>query len=116
KAGERMSARVPDETVVVSDYLGKIYREQHGCEPVLIVNGVDARPAPPASLVRERFGVEPGSYALFVGRFVPEKAPDVLLQAFEGMAGDRRLVIAGGSSFTTEYTEELTRAAGRDPR
>ena len=41
-----------------------------------------------------------GDYALFLGRLVPEKAPDLLHAGFRHVDTTSRLVIAGGSSFT----------------
>jgi glycosyltransferase involved in cell wall biosynthesis len=60
--------------------------------------------------------VRGGDYFLFVGRLVPEKAPDLLLRAFRQVEGDIRLILAGGSSFTDGYVRELDRLASRDPR
>ena len=58
----------------------------------------------------------PDRYLLFVGRFVPEKAPDLLLRAFRQVAGDDRLVLAGNSSFTSDYVQGLRERAAEDPR
>ena len=57
-----------------------------------------------------------GDYALFLGRLVPEKAPDLLVRAFRNVDTTARLVIAGGSSFTDRYVHELEVLAARDPR
>jgi glycosyltransferase involved in cell wall biosynthesis len=63
-----------------------------------------------------RYSLEAGKYLLFVGRLVPEKAPDLLLRAFRQAQGDHRLVLAGGSSFTEDYMATLRRLAADDPR
>jgi glycosyltransferase involved in cell wall biosynthesis len=65
----------------------------------------------------QQFGLVPGKYLLFVGRLVPEKAPDLLMRAFGRIdRSDLRLVIVGGSSFTDRYVEGLERLAAADPR
>ena len=116
RTAEWMSARIPDETVVVSRDLAEHYRQAYGRETTWIPNGVDD-PTPRAPReIAERWGLTTGSYVLFVGRLVPEKAPDLLIRAFRGLPGDLRLVVAGGSSFTDDYVAELERAAGDDPR
>ncbi|HEX6844271.1 MAG TPA: glycosyltransferase family 4 protein [Actinomycetota bacterium] len=116
-AAEWLSARVPDATIVVSEDLARHYREAYRRRTDVIVNGVEAGTPLPAAEIASRWGLGAGAYLLFVGRLVPEKAPDMLLRAFRTLdAPDLRLVIAGGSSFTDEYVASLERAAAADPR
>jgi glycosyltransferase involved in cell wall biosynthesis len=110
-----MSARVPDETIVVSRTLSEQYADRFKRNVVYIPNGVD-RPAQLPQKLLSEFDLEPNRYVLFVGRMVPEKAPAALLAAFRGLDTDLRLVLAGGSSFTDTYTEEVRKLAAEDPR
>lgn len=110
-----LSARVPDATVVVSNALVDHYRDVHRRTTLCVPNGMPQVSRPPEEAVR-RWGLQPGQYALFVGRLVPEKAPDELLRAFRAMPGDVRLVVAGGSSHTDAYAERVRRLAEADPR
>ena len=116
RTGEWLSARVPDATIVVSRDLAETYRATYRRHTTVIPNGVDPGTRRPATSITERWGLTEGSYVLFVGRLVPEKAPDLLIRAFRDVPGDVRLVVAGGSSFTDEYVADLQRAAARDPR
>lgn len=117
RGGGWLSARVPDATVVVSRTLSDHYLTKYGRPTTYIPNGV-VRPAsvPAPREITTRFGLHGGDYVLFVGRLVPEKAPDLLLRAFRRVPGDVRLVIAGGSSFTDEYTDSLSVLAADDKR
>ena len=117
RGGGWLSARVPDATVVVSRTLANHYLTKYGRPTTYIPNGV-VRPAaaPPPHEIATRFGLHGGDYVLFVGRLVPEKAPDVLLRAFRRVPGDVRLVLAGGSSFTDRYTDSLAALAAEDKR
>lgn len=111
-----MSARVPDATIVVSRALQAHYAARHGRDAVHIPNGVDEPEPQPAREIVDRFGLRPGDYLLFVGRLVPEKAPDLLIRAFGQIPGDLRLVIAGGSSFSDSYVDDVSRLAAGDAR
>jgi glycosyltransferase involved in cell wall biosynthesis len=115
--GAWLSARVPHETVVVSKALRQHYRDRYGREATLINYGVNQPELVPPGPVLEELGLQPGRYALNVGRLVPEKALDVLLTAFHGVADpEARLVIAGGTSYTDDYVAKLGRLAAEDPR
>lgn len=111
-----MSARVPDATIGVSRALTDHYLARYGRSMFYIPNGVTTRRRRPARAIRERFGLAERSYVLFVGRLVPEKAPDLLIEAFRHVPGDLRLVIVGGSSFTDRYAASLREMASADPR
>jgi len=53
------------------------------------------------------WGLESGSYILFLGRFSPEKNCDLLIQAYEQMDTPVKLVLAGGSSHSDAYVKRL---------
>jgi glycosyltransferase involved in cell wall biosynthesis len=111
-----LSARVPDATIVVGRHLERYYRDVHGRQAVYVPNGVHAARPRPANGTLTRLGLQPGRYLLFVGRLVPEKAPDQLLAAFRRLSGDHRLVLVGDSSFTDRFTANLRELAATDPR
>lgn len=111
-----MSGRVPNRTIVVSRDLQEHYRREFGRDSALIPNGVTPPDHTGPEPIVEQFGLAPGRYLLFVGRLVPEKAPDMLIRAYRQIAGDHRLVIVGDSSFTDEYTRSLQLLIADDPR
>ena len=111
--GERASVKFPNGTTVVSQALRQRFREMHGIEAFCVPNG---------GLLRERsqphkileLGLEPGNYVLFLGRFSPEKGCHLLVEAFEQIATDAKLVMAGASSYCDEYSRTLrTHASDR---
>ena len=55
----------------------------------------------------EAFGLERKNYALFLGRFSPEKNCHLLIEAFEQLETPMQLVFAGGSSYTDDYVSTL---------
>ena len=115
-AGEWLSARVPDATIVVSRSLAHHFAGKYGKRTSYVPNGVTERTRRPAERITERFGLQAGNYVLFVGRMVPEKAPHLLIRAFKRIPTDMRLVLVGGSSFTDGYVRELREDASADSR
>lgn len=117
RLGGWLSARVPDETVVVSRALRDHYLQRYGRSTHYITNGaptVDHRPELSPAL--RELGIEAGRYILFVGRLVPEKDPAGLISAFAKVDTDLRLVIVGDTSFTDTHVKSLKDLADRDPR
>lgn len=115
-SAEWLSARVPDATIVVSSDLSRHYQVKYGRQTEVIPNGVNLPEPIPSTQVEEAYGLEPNSYVLYVGRIVPEKAVDLLVQAYADVPGDTKLVIAGGSSHSDGFVATVHRLAESDPR
>ena len=116
KLGEKTAARRADELIVLSRSAQRYFMDVYGREASFVPNGIDPKVPRPARAIRERWGLKEGSYVLFLGRLVPEKCPNLLVEAFRGLDTDRRLVIAGAGSDTGEYEAGLRRLASGDPR
>lgn len=116
KMGEKTAATKADGLIVLSEGVRRYFTETYGREAVFIPNGVDAKEALPASVIKENWNLEKGSYILYLGRLVPEKRPELLIEAFKALDTNKRLVIAGGSSDTSAYETELRAAAQGDNR
>ncbi|MFY9561151.1 MAG: glycosyltransferase family 4 protein [Terriglobales bacterium] len=97
---------LPDATMVVSQTLQHYYRERYGRETVYIPNGANLTPRRPPKRLAE-WGLLPHNYVLYLGRFSPEKNCHLLIGAFEGIATEMKLVLAGGSSHSDDYVEGL---------
>jgi glycosyltransferase involved in cell wall biosynthesis len=110
RLGERASARLPNGTMVVSRTLQQHYREVHGVEALYVPNGGLLRARTEPRKIFE-WGLEPGKYILFLGRFSPEKNCHLLIEAFERIesqiGADVKLVLAGASSYCDDYSREL---------
>ncbi|WP_374968266.1 glycosyltransferase family 4 protein [Terrabacter sp. BE26] len=111
-----MSGRVPNDTVVVSQSLAAHYGEHFAKAVTCIPNGVPTPVLTDDSAFARSLGLVPGQYALFVGRLVPEKRPDLLIEAVLGSRRIRQVAIVGDTSFTPEYSAQLRELAGDDPR
>lgn len=116
KMGEKTAATKADGLIVLSEGVRRYFMEAYGREAVFIPNGVDAKETLPASVINEKWNLERDSYLLYLGRLVPEKRPELLIEAFKTLDTNKHLVIAGGSSDTSAYEKELRAAAQGDNR
>ncbi|CAM2985544.1 glycosyltransferase family 4 protein [Skermania piniformis] len=117
RLGTWLSARVPHRTITVSQALDDEYRVRYGRTCVAIPNGINTRPHREPKLITEKHGLHGGDYLLFVGRLVPEKRPDLLIETFARVTDDElKLVVVGGSGDTDEYVDQLHTMAARDRR
>ena len=116
KFGEKVAAKYADEIIVLSEGVQKYFMDTYGRTTVFIPNGVNRPILRGPQLIKERFGLEKDSYILFLGRLVPEKGITYLIEAFKGVTTDKKLVIAGGSSDTDTFMQELKQLAEGDNR
>lgn len=114
--GEKNAAKYADEVIVLSKGVQDYFNETYGRETHFIPNGVNRPQIREAKLIRDNFGLEKDSYILFLGRLVPEKGIRYLVEAFKNVETDKKLVIAGGSSDTDSFMEELKELAKGDDR
>ena len=106
RLGERASVRLPNGTMVVSKVLQRHYRDTYGAETFYVPNGGVLREWREPRKILE-WGLTPGKYILFLGRFSPEKGCHLLIEAFEQIEGDVKLVMAGGSSYCDDYSRDM---------
>lgn len=116
KRGEQKAAEKAEALIVLSKSAQDYFRDEYGRETLFIPNGVNMPEFRQANIITKRWGLEKGSYILFLGRIVPEKRPELLLEAFKGFDTDKRLVIAGGASDTSVFYKRVCDLAERDPR
>ena len=114
--GEKNAAKYADEVIVLSKGVQDYFKETYGRETHFIPNGVNRPQIREASLITDKFGLKKDSYILFLGRLVPEKGIRYLVEAFKNVKTDKKLVIAGGSSDTDSFMEELKDLAKGDDR
>lgn len=115
-AGEKCAVKHADEIIVLSRGVQEYFQKTYGRETKFIPNGVTKPLIRKADLIQRKFGLEKDGYILYLGRLVPEKGIQYLIEAYKKTGTEKRLVIAGGSSDTESYLEELKKAAGDDDR
>ena len=106
--GEAAAVSSPDATMVVSRTLQEHYRQQYKRDTIYVPNGAALAPKRvPRKLIE--WDLLADNYVLFLGRFSPEKNCHLLINAFENLHTDMKLVLAGGSSHSDAYAERLRR-------
>ena len=106
RLGEQAAVRLPSSTLVVSHTLQEYYRRRYASGTSYVANGTVIRERRKPSQILE-WGLEPGNYILFLGRFSPEKNCHLLIEAYERIETPVKLVLAGGSSYSDDYTRKL---------
>lgn len=116
KFGEKVAAKYADEIIVLSEGVQKYFMDTYGRKTVFVPNGVNRPIIRRPQLIKEKYGLDKDKYILFLGRLVPEKGITYLIEAFQGVTTDKKLVIAGGSSDTDAFMQELKKIAEGDNR
>ena len=116
KFGEKVAAKYADEIIVLSEGVQKYFMDTYGRKTVFVPNGVNRPIIRRPQLIKEKYGLDKDEYILFLGRLVPEKGITYLIEAFQGVTTDKKLVIAGGSSDTDAFMQELKKIAEGDNR
>ena len=116
KLGERQAVKYASEIIVLSENVRDYFREAYGRKTIYLPNGADCPKPVEPDLIKEKYGLDSGSYILFVARIVPEKGVHYLIDAFKNVNTDKKLVIAGGSGQTEDYMEHVRKLAVKDHR
>lgn len=114
--GEKMAVKHADDIIVLSRGVQDYFKENYNRETHFIPNGVTKPKQCEASIIKTKWGLEKDNYILFLGRIVPEKGEHYLIEAFQKVKTDKKLVIAGGTSDTDDYMKKLKHLADGDAR
>ena len=116
KFGEKVAAKYADEVIVLSKNVQKYFQINYQRQAQFIPNGVNRPIRRNVEEIYDKYGLRKDSYILFLGRIVPEKGIQYLIEAFKKVKTDKYLVIAGGSSDTQDFLNEIRNMAKDDER
>lgn len=106
RGAERLAIAHASEIITLSRGIQSYFEKSYGRQTVYIPNGLERREMPPDAAL-SGIGVGPDRYVLFAGRLVPEKGVHELIEAWNGVATDMKLVVAGGGRYDDGYVRSL---------
>lgn len=107
KFGEKCAAKYADEIIVLSENVKKYFKKTYNRETVFIPNGIEKPTNRKANIIKSKYNLDKDDYILFLARIVPEKGLDDLIDAYEKVNTDKKLIIAGGASHTNDYLKHI---------
>lgn len=116
KRGEKTAVACADEIIVLSRAMQRYFWDTYQRQTVLIPNGIEKPILKKAQLISQKWGLEKDSYILYLGRIVPEKGLEILIEAFKQVKTGKKLVIAGGPADTESFYRKLKKMADGDQR
>ena len=115
KFGEKVMVKYADEIIVLSESARAYFKETYNRETVLIHNGIEKPIKKEADEITKSYGLEKGNYICMVSRLTAEKGVHYLIDAYNCIKTDKKLVIAGDTSDTDEYVKMLKDKAAGNP-
>ena len=115
KFGEKILAKYADEVIVLSQAAHDYFKQTYNRETVIIHNGINRPERKDAELITEKYGLQKDGYISVVSRLTAEKGIHYLIDAYEKITTDKKLVIAGDTSDTDDYVRMLKEKAQGNP-
>ncbi|MBD2519702.1 glycosyltransferase family 4 protein [Nostoc sp. FACHB-973] len=115
--GEKAAVHFAHGLIVVSKDLQSYFLQTYGRQTVYIPNApANYAESDPNFSYGTSLKLMQGRYILFLGRLVPEKRPDLLIEAFCKLKPPGwKLVLAGGISDTKPYVSKLLNTVAENP-
>lgn len=116
KNAHDMGVRYADRVTTVARYIKQILEEDFGRSVGVLRGGIDQASLVSPNIISKKYGLQPYSFLLFMGRLDRIKRIEWLIKTFRNV-GDKglKLVIAGGAvSANDPYVLELGRIAEGD--
>lgn len=115
RLSEWIAIRCATRSTAVSHSLVEYYERNYGVPVRYIPTGVNEAIVARPKLIRE-LGLVGDDYILFMARLVEEKGAHYLIDAYQRLKTDCKLIIAGDALYEDRYKSLLRKKAGDDPR
>jgi glycosyltransferase involved in cell wall biosynthesis len=108
KTGEKWGSRWANKIICISKNIADNIRSNYRRDSDIIPNGIEIPEISESHQTLKKYSLERGKYILSVGRFVPEKGFDDLIDAFaRSELNGWRLVIVGRADHEDKYSKDL---------
>jgi len=107
RTSERFAVWFSNRIIVDSRKVGEYYLEHYRANSTYIPYGSNIPAEPVSTGILDNLGLSPKKYLLFVGRFIPEKGVDKLLETYTKIHTDMPLVVVGDNPYDRGYVERL---------
>ena len=111
KFGEKVMVKYADEIIVLSESAKNYFKETYGRETNIIHNGIEVPCLKEADEITTLYGIEKDGYIAIISRLTAEKGIHYLIDAYNSIKTDKKLVIAGDTSDTDDYVKMLREKA-----
>jgi len=101
--------KIAFDNVYTKEYFEKKFKKKYNFIPY----GSEVKAPPDNINILDKLELQPNEYFLFVGRFIPDKGLHLLIEAFEKLKTDKKLVLIGGSPNPDEYEIKIKSATDK---
>lgn len=116
RLAERVAVLCANKLVTVSEDLTIYIAHTYNKEAVVDAPEIQKRKRTPPNIITKKYGLKGDDYILYLGRFVPEKRIELLIDAYKMITPKGiSLVLAGGSGFADDYEKCLRMIAVDSP-
>ncbi len=112
--GETVGCKLADEVIAVSRSLADYVARKYNREAKYIPNGVQIIDEVKDNKVLEELNLKSGQYILAVSRLVRHKGLHYLIEAYNNLEIDQKLVIVGSGAHTDDYVEQVQQLATKN--
>jgi len=102
-----LTAYIPNRVIFDNIFTKEYFEKKFNRHYDFIPYGSEVKEPVNQSSILEKVGVTAGEYFLFVGRFIPDKGVHLLIQAFQKVKTEKKLVLIGGSPNPGDYEKKI---------
>jgi len=102
-----LTAAVPTGVVFDNIFTKEYFEKKFKRQFYFIPYGSEVKEPSAESGILDRLGLSSRDYFLFVGRFIPDKGVHLLVEAFQKVNTDKKLVLVGGAPNPDSYESEI---------